>query len=232
MSKPLFSVFLFKKYKKLDLSFLDVSNVTSASSVFLGCQNLKEINLSNWKLPKATTLGNFLANTPIEEVDLSDMRPVKCTSVNGMLKGNNKLKKVTFGNEFRVADGCDFETFLENAWVLTDINTGAIKANNPSTLDRMFQRSYVLPSVDLSGITESISARETACALDRTFDDCNQLESINLSTLSGSLTSASGTFRNCKNLKKLDIGNFDNESDFTGDYYSTVRNKPARRKLS
>lgn len=66
---------LFQNCKNLtdvDLSFLNVSNVTRMQGTFQGCSNMKHVKLNGWDVSKVCSVQNmFLDCSSLEELDLS-----------------------------------------------------------------------------------------------------------------------------------------------------------------
>ena len=89
----------FTNYSGEDLAYelenIDFSNITTFSSMFDGCKNVKNIDLSNHNIPAVTTVGNAFYNCEkLLELKFGAFDSSKITAMNSTFKNCYLLKRI------------------------------------------------------------------------------------------------------------------------------------------
>ena len=83
--------------KSIDLSGLDLSNVTDMSSMFSGCNALESIDLSGLDLSNVTKMSSMFSGcNALKSIDLSGLDLSNVTDMSSMFSGCNALKTLNF----------------------------------------------------------------------------------------------------------------------------------------
>lgn len=89
----------FNKVTSMDLTYLDMSNVTSAFSMFNGCESLETLDVSNWDVSKNRSFGYmFMGCKKLKELDVSNWNTENATSFNQTFKYCNALSALDLSN--------------------------------------------------------------------------------------------------------------------------------------
>ena len=162
------------------LKQIDTSQINNMDSLFLGCKNLKEIDISNWKTSRVTSMmGMFEDCKSLEKINLADIDTSNVLSMAGMFYECSNLKEV------------DVSSF----------DTSQVK-----TMNRMFYLCDNLERLDLSNFNTS---KVTGLGLQWIFAGCSKLKEVDVSSFDTSqVKSLSFMFSGCKSLEKLDVSNF------------------------
>ena len=168
----------FENLEEADLSQADMTEVISLSNFFSICKSLKTVKLGKTS-NKLSTVDYLLGSSSykLESADLSLLDTSGVTSMAYMFYGCSSLKSLDLSN----------------------IDTSSV-----TNMNYMFYGCSSLKNIDLS-----------ACNLKRVtnmngmFSGCKALESITFSDAadSTSITSCTEMFRDCTNLKTLDLSN-------------------------
>ena len=147
---------------------------------FLGCRNLKYINLSEIDTSKATDMRyTFKETYLLEELDLSSWDTSNVTTMEGMFNcGPYNLTTLDLSN-FDTSKVTDMSNMFSAYLALTSLNLSSFNTGNVIDMGDMFFGCYNLITLDLSNFNTS------------------------------NVTNMYGIFSGCKNLTSLDIRNFD-----------------------
>ncbi|RMC51245.1 DUF1542 domain-containing protein [Lactobacillus sp. ESL0225] len=114
------------KLQKIDgLSLLDISEATSIQSMFYGCKDLKEL-------------------------DLSSFNTNKVTDMHSMFKKCFNLSKITFGKDFSTKLVTDMHGMFGDCSVLTGLDLNGFDTSNVTDMREMFAGDKQLTKLDLS----------------------------------------------------------------------------------
>jgi len=195
-------------YNITKVTLPNVINVTSLSSTFANCSSLKNITL-----PSITTVNNLLSIfdgcTSLEWVKFTDL-PSPASPVT-----------VLFGNGFRNCVSLENVYFPATCSSNARYDLGATFSNCANLKRLLFPLGFESVSLS-SAFSTAVSLTSvifqngfTACTtIANAFSGCRNLYELVLpSTLSGGLSSASGTFGGCSSLESVVIPNTYN---FTG----------------
>jgi len=167
---------------------LNTSNVTDMTSMFYGCTNLKELDLSNFNTSNVTDMsGMFRSCSSLISLDISNFDVSNLKSTINMFETCSNLESLNLGN------------FTTN----TLYSTSA-----------MFGSCSKLIELNLSGLgTINLSSYKSA-DYSVMFSGCSSLKRVDLSNLAFNKDSTSNVnlrnlFYNCKALEYIDIRNLD-----------------------
>ena len=83
------------KKRKLDLSDIEMSNITNISSAFQGCRNLIEVDLSSWDVSNVTDMGHLFNDCRnLKKVNLSGWNTSKVKDISRMFDMCQKLEVI------------------------------------------------------------------------------------------------------------------------------------------
>ena len=175
------------KINNIDVSNWDVSNISNISRVFYGCGSLTYLDVSKWDVSNATDLNMlFYSCSSLQELCLSGWRTPKNTSCNSMFFSCKQLRDVDIS-------GFSFESFY-----------------GKYSLVSMFGSCESLQTIDFTGIRLPSDSEYTTSA-SGIFSNCKQLREVqgfNPSIVNNLLNA----FNQCTLLQNLDTSNWDTSS--------------------
>ncbi|RMC46192.1 BspA family leucine-rich repeat surface protein [Lactobacillus sp. ESL0230] len=165
------------KLQKIDgLSLLDISEATSIQSMFYGCKDLKEL-------------------------DLSSFNTNKVTDMHSMFKKCFNLSKITFGKDFSTKLVTDMHGMFGDCSVLTGLDLNGFDTSNVTDMREMFAGDKQLTKLDLSKFnTDKVTDMYDM------FYCCYGLTDLDLSNFNiGSTTNTEGMFKGDTALVNIKI---------------------------
>lgn len=114
-----------QKLETIDLSNLVCPNVTSVGGIFEQCIGLRNADMSNFYIPKASDLWFIFYQTKIPSIDLSTWTIGRVTSMKSCFAGNSELNEIklpigfsfaTIYNAICMFDGCISLTLDCSSW--------------------------------------------------------------------------------------------------------------------
>ena len=163
----------------LNLSNLDMPNVTKMNYVFCGCKNLIIVRLSNLNIQNVTDMSCMFKNCDrLKKVILSDLNTQNVTNMDSMFYGCRSLKTLNLSNLNTQNVTNMREMFAECKGLLT-LDLSTLNTQHVTDMYSMFYRCEGLLTLNLS-----------------------HLDTQNV-------TNMSEMFRDCRNLSKIDISHFD-----------------------
>ncbi|WP_394899721.1 BspA family leucine-rich repeat surface protein, partial [Clostridium tertium] len=187
--------------QRVNLTGLDVSNVTNMTNVFRGAKYLTELDISNWDTSNVTNMAlMFNGAESLEQLDLSSWDTSNVTNMDGMFYGCKSLIKLDVSgwntsktnNMFRMFYGCES---------LTQLDVSNWNTSNVTTMETMFYGCKSLTQLDLSRWdTSNVTTMESM------FYDCESLTQLDISNWNTSnVTNMGYMFRGAKSLINLDV---------------------------
>ena len=168
---------------EIDLTNLDLSQVTVMNSMFKDCNNLEYIKFNNSK--------NILIVS-----DISNMFE-HCISLKTLDLSNFNSSKVS-----------NMISTFSNCWSLISLNLNGFNTSSVIYFTQTFYNCNSLTSLDLSSFDTS-----QAVFMNLMFFNCSSLTSLNLLNFNTQkVYSILGMFLECSNLISLDLSNFDTSS--------------------
>ena len=227
---------------ELDLSGLDLSNVTSMTDMFYNSDHLTSVKLSG-ATEKLTNMSEmFIHCDKLETVTFTNFDSSKVTDMSRMFMGCGALtspsvaglntssvttmesmykecKKLTSFNVtgFSTASVTTFKEMFENSGI-TSVNTSLFNTANATDFSDMFAYCEDLTSLDLTSFDTT-----KATTFAGMFRSANKLASVDLSSFdTANVTDMSNMFNNCTSLTKLDLSSFNtaNVTDMSLMFYT------------
>ena len=163
---------------EIDLSNFDASKVTFMGSMFSGCRSLTSINLSNFNTSNVTYMSDMF---------------ISCSSLLSLNLSNFDTSKVTI-----------MESMFYNCIQLISLDLSNFDTSNVTDMSQMFQECSSLTSLDLSNFDTS-KVRDMVWM----FKDCSRLTSLILSNFNTSkVTNMWEMFSGCSKLEYINLKNF------------------------
>ncbi|MBO7340882.1 MAG: BspA family leucine-rich repeat surface protein [Lachnospiraceae bacterium] len=216
---------------ELDLSGLDLSNVTSMAHMFYNSSNLTSIKLGgasnnltnmfemfrNCAKLETVTFTNFNTSKVTNMSNLFDscyaltspsLAGLDTSSVTDMSRMYFECRKLTSfdvtGTSFSTASVTMFKEMFRGSGI-TSVNTSLFNTASATDLSFMFAECEGLTSLDLSGfVTTNVTK------LGGMFMDATKLASVDLSSFNtAKVTEMGSMFKGCTSLTKLDLSSFD-----------------------
>ncbi len=200
-----------RNLKKVNISGIDTSKVTTMGHMFSGCCNLEEIQMTGIDTGNVTDMTEMFGllafdkdtnqsiyNRKLERLDVSQLNTQEVRKMRNMFMGCAGLKSLDLshmntGNVesmYGMFDGCASLTSLD----LSSLNTGSV-----TTMDGMFMDCQSLESLDLRSLNTS-----NVTDMRSMFWGCRNLKSVNISGIDTSkVTTMYNMFGCCYNLEEV-----------------------------
>ena len=189
--------------KQIDLSEFDTSNVKHMSYMFKGCTNLENINFGNIDTSKVIDMNYIFGNCyNLTSIDLSNLNTPKLKIMANMFRDCWGLQEVNFGN-LNTASVEDMRALFYNCKSLTSIDVSSFETSSVTKISSMFSHCESLKSLDISNFDMS-----NVISIYSMFSHCYKLITINLGNLTTNAKNYSYLFKNCKNLRYINVPNF------------------------
>ena len=191
---------------EIDLSKIDLSQVTSMEEMFRGCLNLKKVSFGNEIILSVNNLDQLFYNClNILSVDLSNFDTSKVTSMQSAFYSCKNLKIIIFGNNFNTSLVNNMYQLFYGCRSLLSIDLSHFDTSLVTDMSHIFSLCNSISSLDVSKFNTS-----KVEIMDDMFSYCFSLTSINVSNFETSkVINMKGMFYQCFNLKYIDISNFD-----------------------
>ena len=189
-------------YNTLDVTHLNVSNVTYMTDMFTYLYPIKKLDLSTWDTSNVTNMTEIFSEMlDLEELILPKNFGSKSTDISYMFKNCEKLKNVNLENIITSA-ATDMRYMFSACYNLTSLDLSSFDTSNVTSMYNMFGYCDKLTSLDLSSF-------DTSKVTDMTdmFEECSGLTSLDLSHFNTSkVTKFGNMFRDCNNLTSITFG--------------------------
>ena len=208
------------------------STITSCLSLFSGCSNIYEIDLSNFNTSKVSDISYmFNGCKQLYSLDISFLDVSKVRDIRYLFKGCSSLTYINMSNfragslnyisyafqsctKLRSLDLSNFNTskiislrgLFEGCSSLTFLNLSNFDTSHVTRMQSIFCNCSSLISIDLSSFNTSNVGN-----MDNMFFGCSSLNYLNLSNFDISKVSRmNNIFNGCKSLKYINLRNFHN----------------------
>ncbi len=193
------------------LENLDTSNFRNIRGLFLYCESLESLDLSNWKLDKLYDMNNaFEMCLNLKEIKgLENFNLSEVDTLSGVFKFCKSLKNVKGIENWNVSNIRDADCLFMNCESLENVDLSNWKTDNLKKMSCLFKNCNHLKSVDLRGWNTG-----SVFGMSGTFNGCENLREIKgLNDLDVSkVFSVMKLFKNCKSLENVDISNWQNNN--------------------
>lgn len=177
--RPLTTQAWFKEMDILDtivgLQYLNTSEVTSMSSMFFKCINLKSLNLNNFDTSKVTNMSYmFDGCSNLEELYLENFNTANVTDMSYMLYRCSNLKVFNPEN-FNVSKVYYMTSMFEGCTSLEELNLKIWDTSSVIDMDYMFYKDASLRSLDISNFHTAKTV-----TVDKFLSGCTNLTKLNV----------------------------------------------------
>ena len=188
-----------------NLKVLDNSNVINMEYMFYGCNNLTNLDASNFDTTNVTNMRDMFEYCyKLTKLDVSKFNTSKVTNMSGMFNYCNNLTSLDVGN-FDTSKVTNMNWMFSNCSKLADLDASSFDTSKVTDMSSMFSGCSKLISLDVSNFDTTNVTKMSSM-----FSFCNNLTSLDLSNFNTSkVTDMSGMFRSCSSLTSLDISDFD-----------------------
>ena len=133
-----------------DISFLNTSEVTDMSSMFLGCSSLTNLDVSSFNTSQVTDMSLMFYNCRgLTSLDLSNFNTSKVTDMGSMFYNCKGLTSLYLGN-FNTSQVTDMRIMFEGCSGLTSLDLRSFNTSQVTNMNRMFCQCVGLTSLNLS----------------------------------------------------------------------------------
>ena len=199
---PVISLYLcFEGYKgkKLNVRDMDTSNVINMRGMFICCENLTTLDLSNFNTSKVTnTRMMFKHCGSLTTLDLSSFSTSKVIDMHQMFYFCVMLTTLDLSN-FDTSNVTDMTSMFSGCRSLTTLDLSSFNTSKVTNMSHMFHYCKSLTTLDLSNF--DTSKVETIYEM---FFECGMLTTLDLSSFDTSnVTNMIAMFYECNNLVML-----------------------------
>lgn len=186
---------------------LDTSNLTSTSDMFSQCNNLTEIDISNWNTSNVANMSGMFSNTALSSLDLSSFDTSNVTIMYAMFSGCH-FSQLNL-NDLDLTNVFSMEQFVASNQQLTSFTLTNKTSNSLRAFSGMFYNCSSLSNVNLGIETFATGGTQTnrRIGLANMFGSCTSLTELDLSGLiiNTAIYYTNNMFNGCTNLTKIDI---------------------------
>ena len=221
----------FTRCDSFDLSGLDLSNVTNADMMFVGCSSVKSLDLtceagptslrnaegmlwgcttlesvrfSGWNTSNAVVTDMFKNDLALDTLVFSECKLSTVKAVSHAIEDPSQLKNLDVAGVDVTNETGLFGVF-SNLAGLTSLDLSSWDVSNVKSFGYLFSGCSSLESVDLSGWDTT-----SALVFESMFSGCSALQSLNLSGWDvTTVNSFAGMFMGCSSLQSLNLSGWD-----------------------
>ena len=177
-------------------------------SMFFRCNNLIDINLSNFNIQNVTHMSTMFADcNDLININLSNLNAQNVTDMSAMFACCNNLTNINLSN-FNTQNVKNMSAMFMCCKNLTNINLSNFNTQNVTGMSGMFYGCNNLTKINLSNFNTHNLVKMTAM-----FYGCSNLNYINLSNFNTqNVDDMSVMFYNCKNLTNINLSNFNTQN--------------------
>ncbi len=205
--------------EELDVSDWDVSKVTNMSSMFQDCQTVTALDVSGWNTPGVKNISSMFSGcSNLASIDVSDWTVDNVTEMNAIFKYCPKLASPMNLSGWKVGKVTSMMLMFEGCTSLTELNVSGWDVSNAKSLRGIFKNCNLLTELEVAGWPVS----EKNTSLFETFWGCSNLKQLDLSSWNVSgVTDMTRTFAGCSSLTSLDVSTWElNEAITLSDMFS------------
>ena len=173
------TVFLFlgcELLTNIDLSNFDTSKITNMNAMFYQCASLKHINLDNINTSNVTDMCClFYGCELLKNINLTNLETKNVEKMNGMFYQCKSLKELDLSN-FNTSNVINMNAMFYQCESLKNINLSNFNTQNVTNMGCIFYGCKSLINIDLSYFNTS-----NVINMNAMFYQCESLKNINLS---------------------------------------------------
>ena len=189
--------------KDITLENFDARKATDMNSMFMRCDKLEALDLSQMYTEAATDMNSMFFNSgKIKTLIMSNTHTSNVTDMSFMFAGCSALKRLDLSS-FDTRKVSKMHYMFSYCESLEELDIPGFSTPELTSITAIFNHCYALKAIDMSGFqTEQVTY------LSELFDCCYSLVSVDISNFSGKNALYAGSmFRNCTNLKSIDMRN-------------------------
>ena len=199
---------MFKGWNKLTRMFFPqeetTSLLTNTNGMFSGCNSLKNFDLSKLNTESVSDMGYMFSGCSLmETISISNLDMSSVTNMEYIFYGCTSLKSI----DLRYKDMpvlTNIEHMFDSCTSLESVIMYNFNAENLINMNSLFLNCISLTSIDLTFFTTSNVEN-----MDSLFENCNKLQILDLEYFQTTrVTSMDNIFADCTSLAKLFIPNF------------------------
>ena len=194
----------------LEIIECDTSKVNNMSYMFLSCESLTSLDLSNFNTSNVTNMSYMFRNcSSLTSLNISSFNTSNVTSMLSMFESCSSLTSLNISN-FNTSKVTNMTSMFRNCKSLTSLNLSNFDTSKVTAFNSMFENCKALTTLN-------VSSWDTSNVTDMAyvFNNCQSLTSLEVSNFNTSkATSMRNMFANCSKLTTLDLSNF-NTSNVT-----------------
>ncbi len=193
------------KLETLDVSNLNVDEVTNFSFMFHDCKLLPSLDVSGWDVSSATDMGKMFESCKLlTSLDLSGWDVSNVIEMSNMFEDCSSLTSLDISG-WDVSSVEGMWSMFNGCSSLASLDVSGWDVSNVTDMSEMFSGCSSLTSLDLS--SWDVSSVEDMYNM---FEGCSSLTSFNLSGWNfPSVTDLSCLFEGCSSLTSLDLSGWD-----------------------
>ena len=203
-----------RQLKEIDFGDNTLSNVVSIISAFNGCGSLQSLDLTQFDFSHVTEAGAaFEYCTSLTELDLSAFEGAPLASMGAMFEGCSGLTELDL-SPLDTSRVTGMTNLFKGCTGLTSIDLSPLETTNATSMEGMFQNCSGLTELDLTPLNTS-----NVHSMANMFNGCSGLTEIDLSPLdTGSVNHTEFMFANCTGLTSIDLSPLDTSSVYDMHY--------------
>ena len=188
----------------LNLSNFDATDVIDMSCMFQNCKSLTILNLSNLDSQNVINMcGMFMDCTSLTNLDLSNFNTQNVNDMYGLFNGCKSLVSLDLSS-FNTQNVIDMGSMFNSCKSLTSLDLYSFNTKNVTNMGGMFDDCNSLNNLDLSNFNT-----ENVTNMSLMFYGCNSLTNLDLSSFNTeNVNNMDNMFHFCKSLTNLDLSNF------------------------
>ena len=187
--------------KKVDMTNMDLNNVTSIGSLFYGINEIPEVDLTGTDYSKVTSWSYMFGYCKQETIDLSGWDLSGQKNFSGLFYGCKNLKEIIWGDNVSFDDATSLSNMFYGCTSIEKVDLSVFDGAPVNDVFGMFYNCTSLKSVDFSPLAD---APIKSCS--KMFYSCTSLESVDLSPMKKiGAEDLSYLFQDCKALKHVDM---------------------------
>lgn len=192
----------------IDFSEFDTSNVGSMNDMFNGCSSLISLDLSGFDTSSVRRAYSMFKDcSSLTSLDLSGFDTSRMNNMRSMFEGCCSLVSIDLG-EFDNSNVTEMSYMFKGCSSLVSLNLEKFGTSNVTRMNNMFDGCSSLTRLDINGFdTRNVNSMFAMLR------DCNSLEDLDLSGIDTSSVGDMGEmFSGCNSLKELNLNGIDTSS--------------------
>ncbi|MBQ2409035.1 MAG: BspA family leucine-rich repeat surface protein, partial [Bacilli bacterium] len=200
----------------LEVMKLITDNLNDMSLMFYNCNNLAQLDVSNFDTSEVTDMKYMFYNcNNLTQLDVSNFNTSQVTTMYCMFYGCNNLTQLDVSN-FDTSNVAVINNMFQNCNNLTSLDISNWDTSSVTNMASMFNNCQSLASLDVSNWDTS-----KVTNMQDMFNFCYSLKNVDVSNWDTSNTQyINGMFGRCRQMTMIDISNFNMSAIKTTDVSS------------